>query len=167
MFSCSPRHMPPCRTRKLLLVELRELMKPLLHHPLASAAVVDIKRQHIRRRTAIPFWYEPICRGADPLLLLLDSPCQASLLALDRRCPRCDIASFYDPHFGGRVLVSPSVGDFTSPIPAPLRRNVTHDSHCCPSRLDVDFLIHLVFCHRETQAKSKRHCELPSRPRCS
>ena len=116
------------------------------------------KRQHIRRRTAIPFWYEPICRGADPLLLLLDSPCQASLLALDRRCPRCDIASFYDPHFGGRVLVSPSVGDFTSPIPAPLRRNVTHDSHCCPSRLDVDFLIRLVFCHRETQAKSKRHC---------
>ena len=120
------------------------------------------KRQHIRRRTTIPFWYEPICRGADPLLLLLDSPCQASLLTLDRRCPRCDIASFYvwtdDVHFGHRVLVSPSFGDFTSPIPAPLLvRNVINDSHRCPSRLDVDIMIRLVFFHRETQARSKLH----------
>ena len=113
------------------------------------------KRQHIRRRTAIPFWYEPICRGADPLLL--DSPCQASLLTLDRRCPRCDIASFYvwtdDVHFGHRVLVSPSFGDFTSPIPAPLLvRNVIHDSHRCPSRLDVEYPPGL-FCHREENLK--------------
>ena len=116
------------------------------------------KRQHIRRRTAIPFWYEPICRGADPLLL--DSPCQASLLALDRRCPRCDIASFYvwtdDVHFGHRVLVSPSFGDFTSPIPAPLLvRNVIHDSHRCPSRLDVEYPPGLfsIFCRREENLK--------------
>ena len=113
------------------------------------------KRQHIRRRTAIPFWYEPICRGADPLLL--DSPCQASLLTLDRRCPRCDIASFYvwtdDVHFGHRILVSPSFGDFTSPIPAPLLvRNVINDSHRCPSRLDVEYPPGL-FCHREKNLK--------------
>ena len=113
------------------------------------------KRQHIRRRTAIPFWYEPICRGADPLLL--DSPCQASLLTLDRRCPRCDIASFYvwtdDVHFGHRVLVSPSFGDFTSPIPAPLLvRNVINDSHRCPSRLDLEYPPGL-FCHREKNLK--------------
>ena len=118
------------------------------------------KRQRIRRRTAIPFWYEPICRGADPLLL--DSPCQASLLTLDRRCPRCDIASFYvwtdDVHFGHRILVSPSFGDFTSPIPAPLLvRNVIHDSHRCPSRLDVEYPPGL-FCHREENLK--RQAEL-------
>ena len=121
------------------------------------------KRQHIRRRTTIPFWYEPICRGADPLLLLLDSPCQASLLALDRRCPRCDIASFYvwtdDVHFGHRVLVSPSFGDFTSPIPAPLLvRNVIHDSHRCPSRLDVEYPPGL-FCHREENLSGKLNRE--------
>ena len=161
ILSSSPRPMPPCRTRKLLLVELRELMKPLLHHPLASAAVVDIKRQHIRRRTAIPFWYEPICRGADPLLL--DSPCQASLLTLDRRCPRCDIASFYvwtdDVHFGHRILVSPSFGNFTSPIPAPLFvRNVINDSHRCPSRLDVEYPPGL-FCHREENLSGKLNRE--------
>ena len=96
-----------------------------------------------------------ICRGADPLLL--DSPCPASLLTLDRRCPRCDIASFYvwtdDVHFGHRVLVSPSFGDFTSPIPAPLLvRNVIHDSHRCPSRLDVEYPPGL-FCHREENLK--------------
>ena len=43
--------------------------------------------------------------------------------------------------------------DFTSPIPAPLLvRNVIHDSHRCPSRLDVECPPGL-FCRREENLK--------------
>ena len=102
----------------------------------------------------VPFWYEPLGRVSDPLLFILNSQCQAPLaLSIGSPMPSSDIASFSMSTLD-RVFGSPSVGGFTSPIPAPLLvRNVIHDSHRCPSRLDVEYPPGLLFCRREENLK--------------
>ena len=101
----------------------------------------------------VPFWYEPLGRVSDPLLFILNSQCQAPLaLSIGSPMPSSDIASFSMSTLD-RVFGSPSVGGFTSPIPAPLLvRNVIHDSHRCPSRLGVEYPPGL-FCRREENLK--------------